>query len=255
MNPPPTTPPDPSPTRRIAPRRALPNGRAVVGALLVTTAAVGAYAVARAPQEPVGTAYVVLRHDIEAGERLTPDDVALESMLLSPTTASHALTSLAGLDDAIALTATRAGALLDARNLTHLPAVDGVAFPDRHELTIPVTADRTPSSLRRGDRVTLLAVSSHDRVLRTAVEDALVLSFEPTPSGIGSAGQSRLTLGLAEAHDVATVALLAHESLTVVLTTAAVDDEYPAEATVAPPTSTEVLVSASAGPEIRIEGS
>lgn len=242
-----------APSRSISPRRALPNGRALIGALLVTTAALGAFTFSRPTEEPAGTAYVVLQRDVDAGDRLTLGDVALESMLLSSTTATNALSSLDGLDDVVALTALRAGRLLDPRDVVPLPSVDGTAVPGLHELTIPVPRERTSPSLRPGDRVTLLAVSSHDRLVRTAVEDALVLAYEATAPGVGSAGQSSLTLALSEAEDVATVTLLSHESLTVVRTTAALDDEYPAQTGVSQPAPPPVVVeSDSTPPEIRI---
>ncbi len=244
---------DPGASRAINPRRALPNGRALIGALLVTTAAVVAFAASRPATETAGTPYVVLRHDVDAGERLTLDDVALEPMVLSPATTPNALTSLDGLDDVVAMTSLRAGGLLDPRDVVRLPDVDGEAVPGLHELTIPVPRERTPPSLRRGDRVTLLAVSSHDRLLRTAVEDALVLDYEPTAAGVASAGQTRLTLALSDAGDVATVALLSHESLTVVRTTTALEAEYPAQTAVPQPAPPPAAAAAdTAPPEIRI---
>ena len=71
--------------RTILRRRTLPDGRAVAGGLLVTIAAVGAFALAE--QEPADPRrdVVIATRDIEPGERLESADLALEPMALSRT--------------------------------------------------------------------------------------------------------------------------------------------------------------------------
>ena len=236
------------PARSFAPRRALPNGRAVIGALLVATAAVGTFAVATHDPDDAGTAYLVLVDDIEPGETLAPADVRLESMVLPPGLAANALRSPDGLAGATALAHLRGGTVLDVRDLRGAPSIDGATVVGAHEVTIPIVPERAPMGLRRGDRVTLLAYSIADETLHTAIEDALVLGLEVDAAGIGASGGSRLTLAVDDADAVAAVVRWSFQPLTVVLTTRAIDDVYPprlAPATTTPPGPVDV---ASASP-------
>lgn len=228
----------PTARRSFFPRRGLPSGRAVVGALLVTLAAVGAFATATAADSGPTSEYLVLLHDIEAGDSVQARDVVSMALDLSPTIATHALRSPAGLDGATALSHLHEGSLLDVRDLNGAPFIDGEPVVSIHELTIPVPRDRAPASLRRGDRVTVLAYAASDGIVRTALEDALVLSFGQESAGVGSSDTARLTLGLNEPVAVANATLWSYQALTVVLTTGAIDDLYPAEA--APPTTVPI---------------
>lgn len=228
MNPlPMPTPAEDVPSRSFAPRRSLPNGRAVMGALLVTFAAAGAFVVASSGDGVPGAEYLVVVDHVDAGEAVNLDDVALAVMHLPPATASNALTSTRGLEGATALVDLPAGSVLDIRDLRGAAFVDGVAVGAVHELTIPVPTERSPAALVRGDRVTILAHAGPETGLHTAVEDALVLGFDPGGSGIGASGQARLTLALPAATDVTALTVWSYEALTVVLTTRAIDDRYP----------------------------
>jgi hypothetical protein len=208
----------------------------VVGALLVTISVVGTFAYSRSGTDGPTTEYLVVVSDVEAGQEIELADVELEVMSLPPGAATNALRSASGLDGATALRPLRAGSVLDVRDLKGAAVVDGVAITGVHELTIPIPADRAPATVRRGDRVTLLAYSNSDGVLHTAIEDALVLGFEADPAGIGSSGDARLTLALPDAEDAARVTRWSYQALTVVLTTRDLVDVYPAVVT--PPGTT-----------------
>lgn len=234
--------------RSFAPRRALPNGRAVIGALLVATAAIGTFAVATHDTDDPGTAYLVLVDDIEPGESLAPADVRLESMVLSPGLAANALRSPEGLTGATALAHLRGGTVLDRRDLRGAPSIDGETDAGAHEVTIPIVPERAPTALRRGDRVTLLAYSTADETLHTAIEDALVLGLEVDAAGIGASGGNRLTLAVDDAAAVAAVVRWSYQPLTVVLTTRAIDDVYPPHLAPTPTTPPEPADIASASP-------
>lgn len=236
------------PARSFAPRRALPNGRAVIGALLVATAAVGTFAIAGHDTDDPGTEYLVLVDDIEPGETLAPADVRLESMVLPPGLAANALRSPEGLTGATALAHLRGGTVLDGRDLRGAPSIDGSTVAGAHEVTIPIVPERAPTGLRRGDRVTLLAYSTADETLHTAIEDALVLGLEADAAGIGASGGSRLTLAVDDADAVAAVVRWSFQPLTVVLTTRAIDDVYPRRLAPTPTTPPGPADIASASP-------
>jgi hypothetical protein len=233
-------------SRAFAPRRGLPNGRAVIGALLVTIAATGTFALATVDDTGPDTEYLVVLDDIEVGDAIDLDDVAFETMQLSPAAGANALQSTRGLEGATALSHLRAGAILDVRDLNGAAFTDGRPVTGVHELTIPVPLQRAPSILHRGDRVAVLAYSASDAMLHTAIEDALVLAFEADAVGLGATSDARLTLALERAGDVTALTRWSYQPLTVVLTTRALDHVYPIRTS--PPPTTMVLQPAEAAP-------
>ena len=70
--------------RSITPRRSLPSGRAVVGALLVTVAAVGSFVVATAGESTPDVSYLVAARPIDAGESVTVADFDINRSSDSP---------------------------------------------------------------------------------------------------------------------------------------------------------------------------
>lgn len=214
------------PTRVIAPRRGLPNGRAIVGALLVTLATIGSFAVATSGDSGPKTEYLVVSSPIAAGETVSLQAVTAEPMELSPTLITSALTTTAGLNGATALRDLRAGELLTSDDLIAAHSIDGKAVTNIHELTFSVPLDRTPAGIRRGDRVTILGTSAD--VTSVAVEDALVLSIDTQPDQIGSSGNGALTLAIDDAETVMTIAHVTQTTdITVVRSTRALADTYP----------------------------
>lgn len=230
-----------TPRRTFQPRRGLPTGRAIVGALLVTVSAVGAFAIATTGDDGPSTEYLVLIDDVEAGATVELDDVAFAAMELAPEVAATALRTTNGLEGATALQHLRAGQLLDVRSLNGAAFVDGAPVVSVHELTIPVQRNRAPERLRRGDRVTILAFDDSADILFTALEDALVLSFDTESPGIINSDEAILTLALPDSELVARGTYLSFDEVTVVLTSRALDDEYDPEFVV---TAGEVALTA-----------
>ena len=73
--------PEPAP-RRLGPSRRLPTGRAVVGGLLVALAALGVlWALTRGDGEPT-VEYLVLAHDVQAGDIVGMEDFEITEMVL-----------------------------------------------------------------------------------------------------------------------------------------------------------------------------
>ncbi len=214
------------PTRVIVPRRALPNGRAIVGALLVTLATIASFAVATSGEDGPETQYLVVSTPIAAGDTVSLRAVTAEPMELSPTLITSALTTTAGLEGATALRDLRAGELLNADDLIAAHSIDGDVITNVHEITFSVPLDRTPPGIRRGDRVTILGTSAD--VTSVAVEDALVLSIDTQPDQIGSSGNGALTLAIDDAETVMAIAHVTQTAeITVVRSTRALADTYP----------------------------
>ena len=212
--------------RTIAPRRALPSGRALVGALLVTIAAIGAFVVATSGDDGPTTSYLVTTRSLQAGDVITSADVRFEAMTLSDDLAGRALNSTDGLDGATVLRDFRVGELIDVADV--IAGAAGTDESDVHEITIGVPLDRTPASLVVGDRVTILATA--DDTTRVAVEDARVLEVDRRPDQIGSSGRGVLTLAIDDPAVVLDVAHLTQTTdITVVRSTRAIDDVFPRE--------------------------
>lgn len=214
------------PGRAFRPREGLPTGRAVVGALLVTIAALGAFAFASQDHRGPIDGFLVLTDDVEAGETIALTDVAFAVMDVPPEVAANAVRNDDGVEGATALRLLRTGEVLDGRAISAAPVVDGEAIDPAHELTFPVRRNRAPAHLRRGDRVTVLA--HHDGMLVTALEDALVLSYDTGGPSVLSASEGVLTVALPDSELVSRGALLSYddEDLTVALTTRALDDVF-----------------------------
>jgi Flp pilus assembly protein CpaB len=68
------------PVRAVGRRGALPNGRAVLGGLLVAAAVVGTYAAWSGAGEGPGTSYVVAARDVAVGTTIGSDDVELAEL-------------------------------------------------------------------------------------------------------------------------------------------------------------------------------
>lgn len=135
-------------TRRITPRGSLPSGRALVGAFLITAAALGAFAVASGSENGPTTRYLVTTHAIEIGGRLSTTDVQFEAMTLSDELADRSLNSTNGLDGATVLRTFRAGELIDIADV--IPANAAAAIDETmHEVTFGVPLERTPTSIGR----------------------------------------------------------------------------------------------------------
>ena len=97
---------------RAASRREDPFHRgALVGAFLITAAALGAFAVDSGSENGPTTRYLVTTRAIEIGERLSTTDVQFEAMTLSDELADRSLNSTNGLDGATVLRTFRDGLL------------------------------------------------------------------------------------------------------------------------------------------------
>ena len=216
-----------APVRAIKPRRGLPSGRAVVGALLITVASVGAFTLANSDDGIPGTSYLVATRPLEAGAQVSSDDLALKPMMLPYEVAANAVASAADVEGAIATRDLVAGDVISARDLIAAATAGGVPVGAVHELAMPVSKDRIASRIANGDRVTVLITLHHDDEHATVVgaEDVLVLRWSTDGSG---SSDGVLTLALGDAMTAMGLAHLVRQGhVTVVRTTRAIDEEYP----------------------------
>ena len=201
-----------------------------MGAVLLTAAGVGTFAVATDRTDAASTGYVVVTRAVQPGGRIRAEDLAVRPMSLDPAVAQNAFTDPGRLTGAVALAPLGSGQLLQRAEVAAATTVDGAALPPGHELTIPVPADRMPAGIRRGEVVAVLATYGSGSDARTVVtvQHATVLQLGEPGESLATRGSARLTLALTEPDDVVETAHAAQVAeLTVVRATLAGDDLPP----------------------------
>lgn len=193
--------------RRIRPSRGLPGGRAVVGALLVTAAAVGVFAAfLTATAEPT-TQYAVARDDIEVGTRLDSDAAVAEHFEFVPLELPHevALRAVEELQSPqlvgqLVTSPIAAGDLLLASAI-----VDDARVPATEKLSFALpAADAVGGALQAGERIDVLATygSGSDAWTAFVVRGVLLVAVEGGDGGVGSSGEVTLTVAVSSLEDV-----------------------------------------------------
>lgn len=146
------------PSRAIRRRRGLPGGRAVVGALLMTVAAVGVFlAYAGAEHGPTDDLVVTTRV-VRAGEVLTADDVRVVAGELPNAPGRSMFDTIDDVVGHVALGPIAAGEVVQAGSLT----TDRASRPG-HEVAITLPREQLAvGRLRHGERVDVF-VTYEDR--------------------------------------------------------------------------------------------
>ncbi len=252
----PPTAPAPAGAVRTGPRRplTLPNARAVVGALLVVAAAVIALSTTGGSTDVATTPYLVTTRAITAGKPVDAGAVALVPLALTPEVSARAVTSLTGVAGAVALRDLPDGTLVTVDDLVAAPDVGGQTVGAVHEVTLPVPVDRSPASLLPGERVTVLAtIDDLDRTETVvAVADAVVVDHDTRRDDLAALGTAVLTLALERADEAATLVHLTRVGeVTVVRTTRAPGDTWPARVTLDDPPALTGPVAGAASPDAR----
>lgn len=175
--------------------RTRPNGRALIGGLLVTLAGVAAFtSVARAGATP-GRNVVVASHDLAIGQHITDADIETILVPLSDEIAAHSYPATDRLLGAVAIAPIASGELIQRSSVV---ADDGAGSSP--EFSIPVDRDHAVNgSIRPGESVDVLATygTGNDAVTVVLARDARVIRVEDTKSGaLGAAGKLVTTLAL-----------------------------------------------------------
>lgn len=205
-----SSPVPPAPPLRVARRRPRPNGRAVLGGLLVTAAAVGVVAGSRADDGAGGEPVVVLRQAVDAGETVEPGHVVVERATLPPSARSQAFGAVDEVVGRVAIAPLVAGDVLRRSALDAADAPRGDAERRRPELSFAVERDHALNGdLRRGEAVDVVATYGAGGSAMTSVvaAGAVVRSLEEGGSdALGSSGALVVTLALTDPREVLAVA-------------------------------------------------
>jgi Flp pilus assembly protein CpaB len=211
--------------RVIRRRRPLPGGRAVVGAFLVTVAAVGIFV---AYADATGTSYVVAARDVGIGARLTAADFALVPLDLPPEQRARAFDDVSVLEGATLLGPLSQGDLLQSSLVV-------AAEPDVEQISFSISADRAVGGrLLPGERIDLLVTygSGESAYTEAVVRDALVVKVDEDDSaGLGGIGTNVLSVAVPDPLSSLRIAHAVNAgAVTVVRTTGVVrEGELPAD--------------------------
>jgi hypothetical protein len=195
----------------------------MVGALLITLAAVGAFALGQRDDRPSTSSFVVVTKPIAPGTRLDAGALATRPLPLDGEIAAQSFGTIEQVLGAVALAPMNPGQLVP-RAAVAAPSEIGGEIVVGHELTFPVERDRVPANLRRGELVAVLATygTGSDARTTTTAQRATVLSFDTEADTIGSTRTARLTVLLDDPETVIATAHASHAAdLTIVRTTQA----------------------------------
>lgn len=205
----------PAPARR----RPLPGARAVVGGLLVAAAAVGLYAASSSASSGPRHSYVVARHGLAPGARLTPADLSRLPLDLPPALAQRAFRDTRTLEGATVVSPLAAGELVQASAV-----VAKSSAPGSREITFTVPRATLAPTLEQGERIDVVATfgTGVDAFSSVVLRHALVVGLDRGRERVGAGDDAAVTVAV---DDPGEAVSLAHAiqlgRLTVVRTTGA----------------------------------
>jgi hypothetical protein len=179
----------------------------VVGGFLVTAAAVGIFAAYTGARTGHGVSYVVARHTLTVGQRITSADLTTAQMVLPPTIGDDlAFRDPGRLVGALVVGPVQAGGLIQTSSV-----VAGADATSDRQLSVPIAAARAvDGTLKVGDLVDVLATygSGADATTVAVVRRARVVARSDASSTLDPAGGATetITLGLARSVDSLAVA-------------------------------------------------
>ncbi|MBI2704765.1 MAG: Flp pilus assembly protein CpaB [Actinobacteria bacterium] len=183
--------------------RPLPGGRAVVGAFLVTAAAVGVFAAYRSASSGPTSPVVIAAVDIPAGHRIEGRELRVERAELPPSVTANVFATTADLDGSVTLSPLRAGDLVQRSAVL----VGQGETPGQREVSFAVDRERAlDGDLQKGERVDVLATfGSNDGAYTNVVaRDVALLNVDSggKSNGIGNSTKLTVTVALASGDDV-----------------------------------------------------
>jgi len=182
--------------RTIVPRRNLPSGRAVVGALLVTLSGLGLYAANQAATASPHSTWIVARHRIPTGHRITAADLGLARMQLIDETEAVSFSDPADVIGRRALSELEPNELVQHSDIARRMQPSGSA----RRLTLELTrAQALDGQLATGDRVDIVATGAEPGSTRLIVSGALVAGVNVgSADSVGSSAAVRVALVVAD---------------------------------------------------------
>ena len=199
--------------RRVARRRTLPGGRAVVGGFLVAASASGVFATWTAASSGPTARYVVMSDDVAPGERIERRDLELVAIDLPR---AQRLVSFTDLE--VLVGATAIAPLADGQ-IVHASAVaKPVGAPERAQISLRVEPGAAVGGdLRPGDVVDVIATytAGGEPVTSTISRGALVVKLVSDDQRVGAGGSVVVVLAVrpSELEPIASAAAAGHVTI------------------------------------------
>lgn len=201
-------------------RRGLPGGRAVIGAFLVTVAAVGLFAAYADATAGPRFRYVVAARDIAIGTRLSAADLTTVPLDLPPEQRTGAFDDPGVLEGATVIGPMSQGDLVQSS------LVVGTE-PDVEQVSFAISADRAVGGrLLPGERIDVLVTygTGEGSYTEAVVRDALVIQVDEDASGdLGGIATEVLTVGVPDAGGSLRIAHAVNAGEVTVVRTTAID--------------------------------
>jgi Flp pilus assembly protein CpaB len=217
----------------------VPSGRALVGALLVTLAGLGLFAVYLAASSGPSGRYVVAATAIAPGTELDIDHLEVVTGDLPSDVVDNAFTDVDDLVGMITVAPIAQGELVQSSAVGADPEPDQAGFT----MSFAIDPDRAAGGqLRPGQRITILVTytGAQEAITEVVAEDATVISFDLAgEAALDALDENVLTVRLpATANPLAVAHAARVGQITVIDPTFAGDATLPAEFQPALPTGT-----------------
>ncbi len=180
---------------------ALPNGRAVVGGLLVAAAAIGTFAAWSGAGDAPSTTYVVAATDLPVGHAIDADDLAVAALDVPASLADRAFPAPGAVVGQVTVAPLAAGELVQ-RSAVVVP--EGADTGRQVSFAIDV-ADALAGTLEEGEAVDVLVTYAGDDGPVTEVVAAAARVAGLPDADVGGAGRLVVLLALAPGTDVLAV--------------------------------------------------
>ena len=189
-------------------RRALPSGRAVLGALLITLAALGVVLATRLSDDSTFQTVVVATNDLGPGHLIEPEDVTTRRLRLD-SDATFIVTDINAVIGTVTLGPVAQLEFIQRSNVTDMLSSEvpsGLAI-----VSLPVDPANAPSTIAAGELVSILATFPDDDGLRGEVTELvadrlLVVSYGTDGDEFG-ANTSVLRVAVSDGQNAADIAL------------------------------------------------
>lgn len=194
---------DESGRKTLRKRRQLPGSRTVLGAFLITTAGVVAFASSTGWTDNSNAKYLVAAHDMPTGTQLQANDLKTVELTLPTASAASAIRSADVAKGHVLLGPMKANELLQTGLLASKAASD-----ERPQISISIPSSQAlAGTLASGERVdVLVAVKDKDvTVARTVVSAARVLKIS-NASGLDRGGNVTILLSVGDKAETAGLA-------------------------------------------------
>ncbi len=209
----------------------------MVGALLITLAAVGAYVLSGQNEIDNRIAYLVASSDLAPGQMLRAEDISTSLVELPPGLADSSFTDATAVVGAVALGPIGEGELLQTTAMT--PPQLSLDREQPIEFSFALPNQGAPRSLRPGEHVAMLSTTGRnsDAVTTVVVGDAVVTDVVHDDESFASSGDMIITLAIADSTEVLAAANAAQATDVTIL-------RLPADGSVVLPPSSALQPSA-----------